>query len=345
MNDVTPQNKKRSFPFPLVVLGFISIIILLAWLSIKIVHLAPSAFSSLASLAETLNSRQEQARDETESTNTIFVSSNVTLANAGETITLSWSEASVPGTFTFSYVCHDGVAIDLIDLAGVRNIECDTQYNIGNTTNLDLSIKSQKSRYTDVAYTVAFLGTNDTTPRASGTAQITVLNTDVQNSLTTTIEEPAVETDITTTPAVETPTETPVTVPVPTPVEEYVYTVPVSDPNGRTDLGVVYLGTGTIVGNTFFPGLVQQSEAGAIQFAVKNYGTKTSSDWTFTVKLPDGTTYTSTNQLPLKPNERALLTIGFVASNVSQHTFVVSTSEPNDQTALNNAFRQMVTFY
>lgn len=352
MNDQTPQEKKRALPLPLMILGFIGIIVLMAWISIKIVNLAPSAFSSLASLAESLNERREQAALDANTTKKITITSNVSLANTDETVTLSWGEASVPGTFTFAYECREGVTIDLIDTDGVRSIDCATNYNIGTATNLNLSISSTKDRYADVTYTVAFLGTNDTTPRASGNNKLTVLNTEATGSIvateeSTTSEEAAstVETP-TISPEPAQPTEpTPTTPSTPTYTEEYVYTVPVSNPNGRTDLGIAYLGTGTIVGKTFFAGKIEKNESGAIQFEVRNYGTKTSGNWTFSAALPDGTTYTSDSQLPLKPNERALLTVGFATTNTTSHTFVVTTQDANDQTTINNTLRKTVTFY
>lgn len=349
MNEQKLENKKRVLPFPIIVLCFVGIIVFMAWVSIKIVNLAPTAFSSLASLAESLNSRQQQSTLEADGTRKILVTSNVTLANVDETITLSWGEPSVPGTFTFSYTCQDGITINLVDIEGIRNIDCDTNYNIGNITSLELSVSSEKNRYVDVAYTISFLGTNDVTPRATGSAQLTIINTDVKTKntaaeetpeppekVTGAIDEPAIETP----PTVTAPEQTQSTY-----TQEYIYTIPVSNPNGRTDLGTVYRGAGIIVGNTFSEGLIKRNKSGAIQFEVKNYGQKTSGDWTFQVALPDGTTYTSSSQEPLKPNERALLTIGFTATDATQHTFIVTVKESTDHNVLNDRLKEVVTFY
>jgi len=98
---------------------------------------------------------------------------------------------------------------------------------------------------------------------------------------------------------------------------EYTYAIPVSNPNGFTDLSVSYKGIGrlTTAGTFLNTGVVRQNEAGAIQFVVHNLGTKTSEKWSFEALLPGGVKFSSTAQDPLKPNERATLTFNFPAIN------------------------------
>lgn len=363
MNDVSQKQKKDSILKSLAILGFVGIIILIAWLSIRLVTIIPSAFTSLASLAESVNDQQPVVTSDTE-LKTITVTSSTSLLNTKETVTASWGEATVPGSFTFAYQCTDGIAIDLIEAEGTKSIDCDTNYNIGNVTSLAFTVDSEKDRYADVRYTVSFLGTNDTTPRASGTAQITVINSDIKNVLATTattteekgeanaVEETdspnSPETPITETviePIIPKPTVTESVRPNPPKYEQqYTYTIPVSDPNGRIDLGTRYLNLGTITNNTFVPGTVKQNGSGAIQFEVKNYGSKTSGTWTYSVTLPNGDNYKSPIQTALKPNERAILTIGFPVTATNSHTFIVIVSETSDQVVLNDSFQQKVTF-
>jgi hypothetical protein len=140
-----------------------------------------------------------------------------------------------------------------------------------------------------------------------------------------------------TTPVVTTPTE-------PTFVQEFAYAIPVSDPNGVTDLGTSYVGVGEVINQTFIAGPVSADNDGAIQFIVKNFGTKTSRDWSFSVTLPSGGTYESPTQEPLKPNERAVLTIGFPAGGDDSHTFAVSVDESSDRNSRNDSFSQSVAF-
>jgi hypothetical protein len=126
--------------------------------------------------------------------------------------------------------------------------------------------------------------------------------------------------------------------------QEYVYEIPTSNPNGNADLGARYLFIGEIENNQFVPGAIAENAAGAVQFEVKNFGTKTSRNWSFTVSLPGGGTYESSSQSPLKPNERAVLTVGFSGADVRSHTFQVEVDLASDSNQGNNDFAQRVTF-
>ncbi len=352
MNNVSPE-KKGSVLKTLAITGFFAIIILIAWLSIQLVNVLPGAFNSLASLAEGV-SQYQQSIVETEPTVPLVVTSNTTLVNTGGTVDISWNTAQANGSYVFSYECTEGVAIDLLSADGTQSIECNSQYNLGDTDSVSLAIDSVKNRYTDVTYSVSFLETEDTEPRATGDATLTVVNSNVSNlvieteevvdeitgtnedNIATNTEETTQNSD---TPVVSAPTPT-------TPVyeQEFVYTIPTSDPNGRTDLATRFLFTGTIENNVFTPGVIDTDETGAIQFEVKNLGSKTSGNWTFSVSLPNGGTYESASQKPLKPNERAVLTIGFQAAGVSSHTFEVSVATTGDTASLNNQFKTFVPF-
>ncbi|MEY3783736.1 MAG: hypothetical protein RLZZ230_58 [Candidatus Parcubacteria bacterium] len=341
MNDV-PKTKKTALLKILAIFVFIGLI---TWTSIKLVAVAPQAFSSLASLAEGLNQyRNTLTNDSNEATTTpasITVTSNKTLVPAGDNFELAWSIAENQGTYTFSYDCTEGVALDILNIDGIRSINCNTTYNVGNVSTLSLKADSEKNRFSEVNYQIAFLATNDTTPRATGSASITIVNDKLSDLAMKPDTEPAPTEEIVVT---ETKTTSVTTKPAPTYQQEYVYTIPVSDPNGKTDMAVSFINTGRIVVDTFFTGAIKQNESGAIQFAVKNQGTKTSSDWTFSVTQPNGETYTSAKQKPLKPNERAVLTVGFNTIDKSSHNFLVSVSENTDKNNLNNNFTKTVTF-
>jgi len=346
MNDVTQNkkeakednkegNNKTSILKSLAIVGFIGIIILIAWFSVKIVGVVPDAFSSLASLAESLN--QNDDVDEEDRTK-LVVTSDTLLTNSGEPVNLSWETTDKPGSYAFSYECEEGVSVDIIETDGIKSVGCGVNYNIGKTNSLTISINSEKEKYTDINYTISFLGTNDTEPRASGTSSLTVVNDSYQE-----VPDNDPETDQTTPPnnnngQVTTGSGSP------TYQQEFVYTIPTSDPNGQTDLATKFISTGKIIGNTFFPGTISREDDGAIQFEVKNYGTKTSQKWTFEVSLPNGGTYTSDRQNPLKPNERAVLTIGFPTTDDSRHTFKVTVNESTDKNTANNKFSETVQF-
>lgn len=339
----------------LAIAGFISIIIIVAWLSVKLVGVAPSAFSSLASLAESVNERKNTS-NQPDDVDSIKVTSNTTLINSGEPVELSWSTLDTPGSYTFRYSCLEGVAIDILNIDGIKSIACDTNYNMGNTNTLSLSVDSEKERYVDLSYKISFLRTNETSPSATGQATVTVVNSDISSLVisetgTSTDPEEIVENETESTPT--TPAENIVESPAVTEVppkkepayqQEFVYAIPTSDPNGKTDLSTSFINIGRITGNTFFAGSVKQDDKGAIQFEVKNYGTKTSANWTYTVSLPDGDTYTSSTQTPLKPNEQAIITVGFPTNDKSTHTFKIEVKESTDKNLLNNKFSKVVNF-
>lgn len=340
-NNVSPE-KKDSIMKSLAIAGLLAFLLLVAWLAIQLVHIFPTAFNSLASLAEGVNQYQESIIDTEPKVNELTLSSNTSLLNTGEAVTVNWSKVNANGSYVFTYECTEGVAVEHTTVAGVRAIDCGTNYNVGDVTSLTLTIESEKNRYVDVPYNVAFLQTNDTTPRAYGTDTVTIVNTEINNQFafneveeTETVGEEVTESTTPTTPL--TPGE-------PTYKQEFVYTIPVSDPNGITDLGVTFVGVGEVVNRSFVETQIEAKEDGAIQFVVKNYGTKTSDEWTFSVSLPNGSTYESDEQEPLKPNERAVLTIGFPTGAELLHTFEVEVDEPTDRNRQNDSFERTVAF-
>lgn len=338
MNQVSQQKKREAILKTLAIGGFISLIIIIAWASVKLVNLVPSAFSSLASLAESVSVGQyenEEGSKENE-VEELIVTSNSKLVNTKDVVNLSWSATEVPGSYSFSYNCLEGVSVDIVNVSGIGSISCDTNYNIGNTNNLSILVNSEKARYQDVSYTVSFLATNDTTPRATGNAQLTIINNDISEVEVT--EEVVEETPT----EVETETVEEETTPVYE--QEFVYTIPTSNPNGRTDLATKFIALGRISGNSFIAGQIKQEQTGAIQFEVKNFGTKTSVKWTYEVTLPGGDVYESPEQAPLKPNERAVITVGFPTIDKATHNFKVTIKEKTDVNLINNQFAQTASF-
>jgi len=339
MNTISPQ-EKRPLRIIGIGLGLVTGVVIIAWLVINIVNAVPGSFTSLASLAESVRSYQLPNNEEP-SMNELVVTSDSTVVQSGASVRLDWTAATTPGSFVFTYDCTDGVAIDLNSDEGTRSLSCDTNYNLGNVTNASLSIDSTKNRYVDLPYSVAFLQTDATEPDAVDTAVLTVVN----DTISIVDEDtPAEETPVAETPATPTTPTTPTTPGTPTYTTEYTYAIPVSDPNGRSDLSVRFLNTGRIVGNTFVAGTVDREEEGAIQFEVKNLGTKTSNSWSYESSLPTGGRFESTAQTSLKPNERAVITIGFPAGSSATHTFTVDIESTGDSASLNNQFSQTVRF-
>lgn len=102
-NNVSTQ-KKGSILNSLAIAGFIAIVLLLAWLSIQLVQLFPAAFTSLASLAEGVNQSADQLVDEDNQMASLVLSSDTSLINNGEDVTINWSKANTAMVLTLLLV-------------------------------------------------------------------------------------------------------------------------------------------------------------------------------------------------------------------------------------------------
>jgi len=321
--------------------GFIGLIILIAWIGIQLVSFLPTALSSLASLADNVYNYQPVV---------LTVVNNKNVINVKEIATISWNIPKQIGTFAFSYTCSDGIAIDTRTKdGGIQNLTCENNYNLGNVSSVDILVNSEKNRFTDINYEIGFIPEKAESPTATTKSSLTVINPDISPIVM--IDEgttPPTVPDIIpeTPPIIKTPVAT-TTKPTPlAPIYEqhYVYEIPVSNPNGFTDLSTKFLATGIISNNIFVnTGTIEQDKVGAIQFEVKNIGTKTSSTWTFVAKLPNGTTYTSGTQTALKPNERSVITLGFSKpASIGIKDFNISVSVSGDSKVSNNSFFAVV---
>jgi hypothetical protein len=336
------KNKETSSTFKaLAIIGFAATIIIVAWLSIQLVNILPNAFNSLASLREAINQQSEiiADREDDEILDVLSVTSNVNVVNTDDSLSLTWDTANINGTYSFYYLCEDGVSLSIINSStGLRAISCDTNYNIGNIDVLNLRVESENNRFATVDYQISFLAENDINPSAVGSSSFTVVNTAILDiSLVDDEETEEVDTETNTPPPTTQPT-------APVYEQEFIYAIPTSDPNGKTDLATRYLFAGSINNSRFVPGAIEQNDSGAIQFEVKNLGTKTSDEWTYSMTLPTGSSYKSDDQKPLEPNQRALITIGFPTSDEDNFSFRVTIDEDTDRNSNNDRFTHRVNF-
>ncbi len=331
MNGVSNEEKQKSNIIKtLAIIGFSAAVVLMVWVAVQIVQKAPSAFTSLASLASSVHGTKDD----------FTITSDKTVVNDGETVVLSWENKNT-GTHTFAYECTEGVIISLNNELGTI-INCDQVFTIGNTNSLTININSSEQRFIDIPYTIAFTAEDTNEVSMADTNRLTVVNATIPLSgLVAGVDSEETE-DIAVTEnepeetAPETPSPTP-TIPAPTYVATYV--IPTSNPNGYTDLAMTYRGVGELDGENFVArAKIDTDTQGAIQFSVKNIGTKTSSDWTYEVKLPNGQTYVSPKQKVLKPNEEALLSLGFGISDTGTKKFKGKITTTNDTNAQNNSF-------
>lgn len=290
------------------IIGLFGIIILLAWSAIQIVKLFPSAINSLASLADSVYSYKPDAKAEK-----ITINADRAIMNNGETLAIWWDNKNESGKYTFSYSCQDGIAIDMRSSGkDFVSINCGKDFELGLTDRIEIKIDSEKSRFTQVTYTISYFKKNSDVADGTETKTISVINPKLEEKPNTdTVTKPTTTTKpkpVTTSekPIVTKPTET---VPI------YTYEIPVSNPKGYTDLLVSDLKVGTTVNGIFVDtDHIVKNKDGAIQFVVHNIGNKTSETWTFITKLPNKLDYTSSEQSPLKPNERAIITVSFPAT-------------------------------
>jgi hypothetical protein len=319
-----------------------------AWLAMTVVQYAPTAFSSLASLADRMQGNAQVMQ--------FVVTSDTKTIDSGETTTLTWAQANAMGSYTFSYACAEGVAVTAVGIDGDRGIACDTTYNLGSATELTITATSEKAAYEDINYTISFLRQNSAEVAATAQGSLLIVNETLLAAATPEPTEPGTPAEPTpvasSTPAepmLETParttstTPTRPTTPPPTTEIEYLYAIPVSDPNGTVDLATRFLNTGRITNNRFAVGALIRGTDSALQFEVRNLGTKTSQTWTYQVVGPDST-YTSPVQTALKPSERAVITVGFPGTRDTSHNFIVTITTREDRNRTNDRFVQPVSF-
>jgi hypothetical protein len=337
MNQTT-EEKKEALTKTLAIVGFLVIILFAVWLAVRIVTLIPSAFSSLASLADSVYNYND--------TQELVVATPNTVVNAGESFTVTWTVLHKKGTYSFSYACTEGVAVDVKNITGeIISLPCNTELDLGEATSLEVLVASEKFRFVDVPYTISFTEQNKDESVSSTSKTITIVNATIPASANLVQDEvPAEETPTETTTETATPKPPVYTAGTPTTVKQYTYAVPVSDPKGTIDLSITYIGVGTLSGKTFTPkSKIETDQNGAIQFEIKNIGTKTAEDWSYVVHLPGDVTFNSSEQKALKPNERAVITVGFEGITKSgTEKFDVKVTAKNDVKKANDSFEASV---
>lgn len=338
------QTAKTAIIKTLAIIGLVGTILLSVWLLVQGARVIPGAFSSLASIAEGLQSYR--GAEELE----VFTGKSI--LNSEEEFEITWNEVGSLGDYNFSYECTEGVSATMRSADDETVvIQCTDVLSLpSNVLGLTLSFSSEKSRFTDVPFRVTFTDEDGELVEESEN-KITLVNATIpqRNTLTEAEEAEGTKTPTEVETEVETPgevveTTVPTAPTVPTQTETVVSYIPQSDPNGFTDLSVSYRGIGRLTGSTFEPrGTFTQDDRGAIRFDVKNIGTKTSGEWAFSAELPSGFVFESGTQSPLKPNERAEFTLGFTVDGTPRVASIAIDVDANSDIAQsNNAFEWSV---
>ncbi|MEL6802499.1 MAG: hypothetical protein AAFO91_01800, partial [Bacteroidota bacterium] len=169
MNQANEASKSRVLK-TFAVVGFVVLIIVAFWLAIQIVQLIPSTFSSLASLAESVeDGRQAQ--------NEIVIEDSAGVVNAGESFTITWSDLDRDGAYVLSYDCVDGVSLDVRIDTEITSVACGTNFILPQDTyTLDARFTSEKDRFTDVPYTISFIREGESEEFTRSTQVASIVN-------------------------------------------------------------------------------------------------------------------------------------------------------------------------
>lgn len=346
MNGDNNQRKDSAIK-TLAIIGFTATIVLGVWLAVQVVQLAPSAFTSLASLSESVYGKP--------STDGITVVTSKSVVNNTETFALRWSKVDRPGEYRFTYECTDGIEVLVKNKDDAMTpAACGQPFTLTGDGETELQVKSDKLRFIDVSYTVTFTDEGAREIAVADSDKFTVVNATIpQGGVVAGAEDNKDENDKGVTPddkeedtaTPSTPTKTtPTTVPS-TPQYEFTYKLPVSNPNGFVDLKATYIGVGELnSANMFIPrATIDNDTRSAIKFSVTNIGTKTSDDWTYEVKMPNDSTYESSAQEGLKPNETATIILGFDTNDTGTKSISGEVTADDDRSNANNDFNWSVT--
>lgn len=311
----------------LVIVGFVATLVVVIWLAVEGIRRLPNTFSSLATIAENV----QTYRPVTE----IEVTTEETVVNSDDSFQISWTDVKQAGEYHFSYACTDGITITVRQGDGTqRPMQCGDTLSLPATVHgLFLNILSDNLRFTDVPLKVTF--TNPTTDTLiEGEIKMTVVNATIPVRDEEAVSEPAESNSAK--PETSTPPVTPQY--SPTPVTTIVY--PESNPNGFVDLSVATLGSGALRHGVFIlTPRYDVNARNAIQFMIKNGGTKTSETWGFETILPSGEVYKSGPQFPLKPQEQVLFTLEFDLARTRQDYVEIRNTvfSQNDMNNYNNS--------
>jgi len=347
MNGENNQRKDSAIKI-LAIIGFTATVVLGVWLAVQVVQLAPSAFTSLASLSESVYGKPN--------TEEITVVTSKSVVNNTETFALRWSTVDRPGEYRFTYECTDGIEVLVKNKDGAMTpAACGQPFTLVGDGETELQVKSDKLRFIDVSYTVTFTDEGAREVAVADSDKFTVVNASIpQGGVVAGADDNKEKTDEATaddeeekviTPVVPTKTTTPTpTVPT-TPQYEFTYKLPVSNPNGFVDLKTTYIGVGELNNsNVFIPrSSIDNDTRAALKFSVTNIGTKTSDDWTYEVEMPNGSTYESSKQDGLKPNETATIILGFDATDTGTKSISGEVTVDDDRSKANNDFNRLVT--
>jgi hypothetical protein len=320
----------------LAIIGFVALIVIGMYGSVRVAQAVPGAFSRMAAAIVSITSIFVPADELI----TVSLPSYSVLHETPVTIAFEHKNKKVDGSYSFRYSCAAGVTLTTVAGDGTpTSITCNEPYGFAPFNNsITLTPQSTSTRFTDVEVFIAF------TPSGAGTA--TVIGSNLM-----TIENQKVGS----TPVTPTPEVPPAPKPKPTTPPKTTIVVPqgrASDPNGYTDLVARIIEVGTLDSAGVFTASSTPSRQFriAVRFAIENVGTKTANkEFAFSAVLPTYPPYThfSPMQVVLGPGDRIEYTIGFDSFDPSNTgTFMVNvdpSQSVNERDHTNNLLKHTIT--
>lgn len=345
MNTVNEESKSSAIK-TLAIIGFIAAVVLGLWITVQVIKLLPAGFSSLASLADSIYGGGTSLEVEAEKD----------VVNSGEPLRLVYMPVRKDGSYVFSYRCVDGIAAEMRNVDGnIVRFGCDEEIVVASgklpnvEQNLEIMFTSEKQRFTDVPYMIAFFKSDSDETLYEKSGVVTIVNATIPQGG---VVAGATVDDVKPTPVVTKPAPTvkpsstteklPYTKTVPATATSY----QTSNPNGFVDLQMTYIGIGEMSGNTFkSKASLEAGEQSALQFSVKNIGTKTSGNWSYDLDFPGegDDDFSSNSQAPLLPGERMVVTLHFTAiDNDGSASVKGEVKGGNDSKKGNNSFSKRI---
>lgn len=309
----------------LTIIGFSATIILIGWLLLKLAVKAPETFSSLATITENIDTYRPLEK--------LILTPEKKVVHVHDTTKITWEDTKNEGVYSLTFVCTDVTLAIKNERGDVLPIVCKTAYKLpAQTFTLSVTVLDAPKGFSDIKLTLSFTDsrTNET---ISAKENITVVNADLVSTTGGPRPETTMTRPTTTIPSeiAEKPSVQKNEVIPHTPSTKQTYTTytyyPQSDPHGFTDLALHTQGIGIIENGTFRQSDKYSNDTlNALIIDIENIGTKTSNEWYFTTRLPDGTVYTSPTQTPLKPKEHGVFTLTFGVAVRSGKTTTTSST-------------------
>lgn len=343
MNTVNQESKSGAIK-TLAIIGFIVAVVAGLWITVQVVRFIPTAFSSLASIADSLYGEGS----------TLSFTTEKDVVNSGESLRLIFVPVRTDGSYVFSYRCVDGITAETRNSEGeIVRFDCDEEIEVASgklsrgEQTIEVNFISEKGRFSDVPFTFAFYKADAEDPSYEQNGVVTIVNASIPQTgivVRKPDESKPTPKPIVTTPVASKPAGTAPVLYKKVAVSSTGF--PVSNPNGFTDLEIIFLGVGEYKNGKFeSEASLEADNASALQFAVKNIGTKTSSDWSVDAKFPgdDEDSFSSKMQSSLLPGERAIMTIRFTTEdNTGTEKVSAKVTSKNDSKSSNNSFSQSV---